>query len=149
MSVDFNSVSVMGRFGQKPELKTTQNGKSYVFFSIACNNDYGENKQTDWIDCRAWGKTAELIAEWFDKGSRILVEGRLGTSDYEDKDGVRKKATYITVLSFHFVDPRNTDQNASQGQQKQQYINRPQYNNQQASQNRQYPSYVEFDDSEF
>jgi single-strand DNA-binding protein len=82
-----NSVIIMGRLTANPELKTTNNGLSFVKFTVAIDrgNDKNGEKQTDFISVQAWRKTAEFITQWFSKGQMIIVEGSLRTGQYQDK----------------------------------------------------------------
>lgn len=102
-----NTIIIMGRFTDSPELKTTQSGKSVCSFTIANDTGYGEHKQTNWIDAVAWNGCAETIAKCFTKGSRIIIIGRLQTRSYEDKNGNKRKAYEVTVTDFDFVDKKS------------------------------------------
>jgi len=94
-----NSVSLIGRLGQEPELETTQNGKSMTRFSIAVKG-YGD--KTDWIRCIAFGKTAELICNHLSKGREVGLNGSISTGSYE-KDGQKVRTFDIMCNAVHFV----------------------------------------------
>ena len=100
-----NNFSCMGRLTHTPELKTTTNGNDVVRFCLAVarpkTTTDGE-KQTDFIDCVAWNKTAEFICKYFKKGEPIIVEGRLETRGYEDKQGNKRKACEVVVREVNF-----------------------------------------------
>ena len=102
-----NVVTLMGRFTKDPEVTWTQSGKSYVRFSIAVQRD-SDREEADFINCIAWNKTAELIGQYFGKGVRILVEGRITTGSYE-KNGETRYTTDVVVNKIHFVDYRNEE----------------------------------------
>jgi len=97
----------MGNIGNSPELKNV--GQTQVVeFSLATSrrvkkNDTYENVTT-WHNIKFWGKSAEVIAKYFHKGSRILIEGRIEQRSYEDKDRVKRYVTEIIGESFHFID---------------------------------------------
>lgn len=93
-----NNITVIGNVGQDPELRYTKNGLAQVKFSIATtyNKKDGE-KQTTWHNCVAWGDQAEAIAATAVKGTRMIVIGRLETSEYKAKDGETKKKQEIVV----------------------------------------------------
>ncbi len=95
-----NSVILMGRLTRDPELNRSSGGKAFTRFSIAINR-IGEG--TDFINCVAWEKTAETIAEYFKKGQRILVQGSIRTGSYE-KNGQTIYTTDILVSRFEFVE---------------------------------------------
>lgn len=114
-----NKAIVMGTLGKDPELRQTNNGKSVCSFSLATSETWtdaqGERQErTEWHNCTAWGKTGELIAQYFGKGSRIMVEGSLQTDKYK-KDGIEQQRTQIRVESFHFVDKKQGGNSGNSG----------------------------------
>lgn len=99
-----NLAILMGRLTDTPELRKTANGISVTSFAIAVDRRFktGDERQTDFINCVAWRQTAEFIANYFQKGSMIAVEGTIQTRKYTDKDGNNRTATEITVNQAHF-----------------------------------------------
>ena len=98
-----NKVFIMGRLTNTPELKTTGSGVSVCSFSVACNRPkHGETQLTDFIDCVAWRGAAEFITKWFSKGDPIVIDGKLQTRTYEDKNGNKRKAVEVIVDEVHF-----------------------------------------------
>jgi single-strand DNA-binding protein len=106
-----NSCNFTGRLTKDPELKTTQGGKNYTRFCLAVDGikDKDGNKSTDFIDCVAWSKTAEIIAKYARKGSKLGISGRLHTTTY-DKDGEKRKSVDIVVNEFDLLDSKPKDQ---------------------------------------
>ena len=104
-----NNVSIIGRLVAKPELRTTTAGKKFCSFAIACN---GINSEVDFIDCVVWGKQAENLCEYQDKGNLIGITGRLTTNTYENKDGYKIKKTLVSVNSLEFLTTRPKTQDA-------------------------------------
>lgn len=102
-----NNVIILARISHDLELKTTTTGKSVLTFTVANDTGYGENKQTNWIDCVAWGQQAEVIARNFTKGSRILLQGELQTRNWEDKNGNKRKSVEVIVRNFAFIDKKS------------------------------------------
>ena len=96
-----NKAILMGRLTRDPELRYTGTGKPVCSFTIAINNGYCENRQTDFINCVAWNKTAEFVNQYFVKGSMIIVDGRIATRTWEDNDG---KKNYVTEVIAHSVE---------------------------------------------
>ena len=96
-------VFLNGNLVKDPELKTTQGGKQVASFTVADNR--GKDK-TVYVNCIAWEKTGELIAQYFGKGDRFCGVGDLDIRKYDDKDGVTKYVTEITVNGFDFP-PKN------------------------------------------
>lgn len=100
-----NTVVLMGRITNDPELKQTPNGVSVLSFTVAVERNFtkqGEEKQSDFISCVAWKQTAEFISRYFGKGRMIAIEGQLRTRTYEDKNGTKHYVTevYVDQASF-------------------------------------------------
>ena len=104
-----NQVTLLGRLTRDPELKYTPSGKAFCRFSIAINREFNR-EETDFINCVAWDKRAETIAEYLRKGRRILLQGRIQTGSY-DKDGQKVYTTDIIVDKFEFIDSANSNNN--------------------------------------
>jgi single-strand DNA-binding protein len=98
-----NNVILMGRMTADAELKSTPNGKYVTSFSMAVERDYTQNgeRQTDFLNLVAWGKTAEFITNYFGKGDMIAVRGSIQTRQYE-KDGSKRTATEVMVDKVSF-----------------------------------------------
>lgn len=98
----------IGRITKKPETRYTQSNVAVVKFTLAINRDT-KNKQgeyeTDFISCVAYGKTAELIDKYLDKGSQIAIEGKIQTGSYE-KDNKKIHTTDIVVERINFLDKK-------------------------------------------
>lgn len=95
-----NNVVLVGRLTAKPELRQTQTGKGVTSFTLACDRQYGRNKEADFISCVAWDKTAEVLVNYTDKGRLIAVDGRIQTRNYKDRDG---KTVYVTEVVVNQV----------------------------------------------
>lgn len=97
-----NSVQLIGRLGTDPEVKEVANGKKMARFSLATTDFYRNTKgekisSTQWHQIIAWGKNAELAAQYLIKGKEIAVEGKLNHRNYEDKQGTTHYYTEIVV----------------------------------------------------
>lgn len=99
-----NIVILMGRMTRDPELKYTSSGKAYANFTLAVQKT---REEAEFIDCVAWEKTAENIAEYFGKGNRILIQGRLSVNSYE-QNGEKRKFTRVLANTFEFIDSKNS-----------------------------------------
>ena len=103
-----NKVILMGSLGHDPSLKYLPSGDAVCNLSIATSEEWkdkqtGEKKsKTEWHKAVAFGKTGEIIKEYFFKGGLILIEGKLQTRSWESKDGEKKQATEIVVSNFSF-----------------------------------------------
>jgi single-strand DNA-binding protein len=106
-----NHTQLLGRITRDLEIKTSQGGMSLLSFSIAVPRDYkkeGEERQTDFIMCKCFGKTAEFIQKYFSKGSMIGVAGKIQTGSY-DKDGVKVYTTDVIVDKAYFTGEKKND----------------------------------------
>lgn len=101
-----NNVILMGRLVYQPEIKVTTGGVQFTNFTLAVERRFSksdEEKQTDFIDCRAWNKNAAFICNYFGKGSMIAVHGEIQTYNYEDKNGNKRKAVEVVVDHASFT----------------------------------------------
>ena len=108
-----NHVTLMGRLTRDPELKYSQAGKAYCRFSLAVQREFNR-EEADFINCLAFGRTAETIAEWPGKGRRIAVNGRIQTGNYENKNGDKVNTFEVVADRFEFVDSAKSDTNNNQ-----------------------------------
>lgn len=109
MAKGFNKVILMGNLTRDPEVRTTPSGQTVANFSIAVTRswrgqDGQQQDQTSFINCVAWGKAGEIIAQYVQKGSPLLVSGRLDQRSWEDKETGGKRSTMeVVVEDFNFV----------------------------------------------
>lgn len=111
-----NVVAIMGRLVADPELRTTQQGTNVCTFRIACEHNYtpkGQQRQADFVDIVAWGKTAEFICKFFQKGSMIAVDGSLQTRQYQDKQGNKRTAVEVLANNISFAGAKAADKPAA------------------------------------
>jgi single-strand DNA-binding protein len=93
-----NNVTLFGNFVADPEMSYTQTGKAKTTFRLAVDSGYGEKKETEFINCVAWTKLAEKVADHGRKGKECAISGRMKTRSWEDKNtGQKKYATDINV----------------------------------------------------
>ena len=97
-----NKVQLIGHVGTDPEIKNFETGKKLANLSLATHevykNDKGEKvEDTQWHRLSAWGKMAEIIEKYVNKGKEIAIEGRLVHRSYEDKSGEKRFATEIVI----------------------------------------------------
>lgn len=126
-----NTVSLIGRLTKGIDLKYTQNGTAVASFTLAVNRSFKNQNgeyEADFIQCVAWKKTAELMANYTDKGTQIGVNGRIQTRNYENQQGQRVYVTEVVVENLTFVEKVNRNQNG-------QMQNNQNFNNQGNNQN--------------
>ena len=108
----FNLVILTGRLTKEPELKHGSSGTAYCKFTLAVNR-MKKDDPADFIFCSAFGKTAELIAEYVKKGNNLGVQGRLQQDTYE-KDGEKISKTGVTVDKIEFLESNKTESTTSE-----------------------------------
>ena len=108
-----NKAILMGRLTRDPELRHTGTGTPVCSFSIAIDNGYGENRQTDFINCVAWNKTAEFVSNYFSKGKMIIVIGRISTRSWEGQDGKRNYTTEVVASEVSFGESKRSQEGGS------------------------------------
>ena len=108
----FNLVILTGRLTKEPELKFGASGTAYCKFTLAVNR-MKKDDPADFIFCSAFGKTAELIAEYVKKGNNLGVQGRLQQDTYE-KDGEKISKTGVTVDKIEFLESNKTESTTSE-----------------------------------
>ena len=101
-----NHVTLMGRLTRDPEMSYLQSGKAFSKFTVAVSREFNR-EEADFINCTAWGKTAETIAEYLRKGRRIALQGRISVSSYE-QNGEKRKFTRVLANTFEFIDSKNS-----------------------------------------
>lgn len=102
-----NKFIALGNLTKTPELRYGQSGTAVVRFGLAINEGYGDKKQTSFINCVAFGKTAEAISNYTDKGSKVLIDARVQTGSYDKKDGSGKVyTTDFVVNKIEFLDSK-------------------------------------------
>jgi len=106
-----NKVQLIGNLGQTPEVRKLDNGTKMARMSIATNDAYinnaGETVQdTQWHAAVAWGKVADVAEKYLEKGSEVVVEGKLMHRDYIDKEGIKRYVTEVQVHNILLLDKR-------------------------------------------
>ena len=97
-----NKVQLIGNLGQAPEIISFDNGNKLAKFTIATNESYKNAKgekitDTQWHNVVAWGKVAEIIEQYVEKGQEIALEGKIVNSNYENKEGEKRYRTEVQV----------------------------------------------------
>lgn len=98
-----NKVVLVGRLTKDPQLTfTAGSGKAVSKFTLAITRKFNK-EETDFINCVAFGKTAETIANYLTKGRQVAIEGSIRTGSYETQDGTKRYTTDVAVESFEFI----------------------------------------------
>ena len=101
-----NSVNLHGRLTADPELKYIPSGTAVTSFYIAVD----DGKKANFFKCVAWAGTAETICKHFYKGRQIIVDGRLDTNTYTDKNGIKRTDVFVVIEKLDFCDPKSDEQ---------------------------------------
>lgn len=109
MAGNFNKVILMGNLTRDIEVRHVSGDQAVANIGLAVNRRYrmkdGENREeTTFVDCEAWGRTAEVMSQYLVKGKPVLIEGRLKLDQWQDKDGGNRSKLKVVVENFQFVD---------------------------------------------
>ncbi len=111
-----NRVQLIGMLGRDPELKEFDSGKQKINFTMATNeyykNDKGDKVETThWHRVIAWGNTAKYANQYLKKGNRVMIEGKLTSRTYDDKDGVTRNITEVVANDILNLTPKEASSN--------------------------------------
>lgn len=111
-----NNVILIGRLTKDPEIRYANSGTEIARFTIAIDRRYKKEgeQRSDFVNCLAFGKTAEVMDKWFSKGNKIAIVGRIQTDSYENKEGQKVYTTDVIVENVDFIESKkdlNTTKN--------------------------------------
>lgn len=115
-----NRVVLAGRPTRDLELKSINSGTSVCSFTLAVDRNFKNKsgqREADFINCVAWGKTAKIMSQYVKKGSVIGVDGRIQTRSYNNRDGQRVYVTEVVVENFSFLGGSGKDDQVSKNNQ--------------------------------
>lgn len=109
---NLNKVLLMGNLTRDPELRFTSGNTAVGAISLAVNrrwkNQAGEQQEeVTFVDCEAWGKTAEVLNQYLKKGAPVFVEGRLKLDQWQDKEGQKRSRLKVVIENFQFLSDGN------------------------------------------
>ena len=114
-----NHITLMGRLTRDPEIRYTQSNTPVASFSLAVERDFANResgeRQTDFIDCVAWGKTGEFVSKYFAKGNMTAVSGRLQIRDWTDRDNNKRRSAEVVVENVYFCESKKARESQSGG----------------------------------
>jgi single-strand DNA-binding protein len=116
----FNKVILMGNLTRDPELRVTNTGLSICKLSLAVNRTYtskeGDSKdETTYVDIDSFGKQAETLSKYLQKGRPIMVEGRLKLDQWETNEGQKRSKLGVVLENFQFIGGRDSSASAPNG----------------------------------
>jgi single-strand DNA-binding protein len=131
----YNKIIITGNLTRDPDLKYSSKGTAVCKIGIASNQRIAGRDETLFIDATAFGKTAENINNFFKKGRKILIEGRLVFETWTDKNGQKRSKHSVVIETFRFLDGKNQAQTAEKSRTAQSNSG---YNNKTQTQNAAY-----------
>lgn len=107
--MSLNRAQLIGNLTRDPELRTTAGGQSVVNFGVATNRVYKDaqgqrQEQTEFHNIVAWGRLADIVSQYMQKGRKVYVEGRLQTREWEGQDGQKRRTTEIVAENVIMLD---------------------------------------------
>ncbi|MGA1056759.1 MAG: single-stranded DNA-binding protein [Phycisphaerales bacterium] len=108
---NYNKVLLMGNLTRDVELKQTAGNQSVAEIGLAVNRrfkdrDGNDREETTFVDCEAWGRTAEVMAQYLAKGRPVFIEGRLKLDSWQDQSGNKRSKMRVVVEGFQFIDSK-------------------------------------------
>jgi single-strand DNA-binding protein len=111
-----NSVVLVGRLGQDPELKYFESGSCKARFSLAVDRNVGKtNQQTDWFTIETWAKLAEFSGEWLKKGSAISLAGSIEVQRWKDATGNTREMPVVRATEIRLEGSRRDNTASASG----------------------------------
>lgn len=122
-----NKVIEMGRLTRDPEISSSNSGTTFARFSIAVDRRFKKEGEpdADFFNCTAFGKTAEFVEKYLQKGTKVLVTGRLQNNNYTNKDGQKVYDVRIMVEEMEFAESKKDNSQSTQNTQGTDFLNVP------------------------
>lgn len=122
-----NKVIEMGRLTRDPEISSSNSGTTFARFSIAVDRRFKKEGEpdADFFNCTAFGKTAEFVEKYLQKGTKVLVTGRLQNNNYTNKDGQKVYDVRIMVEEMEFAESKKDNSQSTQDTQGTDFLNVP------------------------
>ena len=113
--MSLNKCMIIGNLGRDPEMRYTPSGQAVTQFTVATNRNYRDQqgewqKETEWFRVVVWGQQGERAAEYLRKGSKVYVEGRLQTRQWEGQDGQKRYTTELVANTVTSLERRDRDE---------------------------------------
>ncbi len=113
----YHKLIIAGNLGRDPEMRYLQDGTAVTNFSVAVSDGYGDRKKTLWVRVSVFGRRAEVANQYLSKGSKILVEGTLNSTDngeprtWTSRDGTVRASWEMRADNFSFIGSRDDSSN--------------------------------------
>lgn len=109
-----NRLNLQGRITRDPEFRQTDGGTAVATFTVAWSEKYKDKEIKLFLPCVAWGNNAMFVCQYFVKGSEIIVDGKLTSRKWQDKEGNNRENIELTVERMHFAGNRQTGETTEQ-----------------------------------
>ncbi len=112
-----NKVVLIGRLTRDPDMRFTQSQRAVCSFNLAVNRSFttqGGEREADFINIVSWGKTAENVSKYLNKGSLVAVDGRIQTRNYDNAQGQRVYVTEVVAENVTFLESKNSSNSSAQ-----------------------------------
>lgn len=119
-----NKIIFDGRITRDPEITTSKTGTEFSKFTVAVDRKIqkGEERKSDFIDCIVFGKSAAFLAKYFHKGDGIVIEGRLESDKYVDKDGNKRTSWSVLVEQIGFPVSSKKQNGSTESNSKEEFV---------------------------
>ena len=108
--MNINKIIIAGRLTKDPEIKTTPDGTTITNFSLAVNRYYKDKEETEFFNVVTFNKVAENVGKYLSKGAVAIVEGRLQTRNWEDKEGNKRTSVEVVADNVQFGPKQNKEE---------------------------------------
>ncbi|HTV74419.1 MAG TPA: single-stranded DNA-binding protein [Candidatus Acidoferrales bacterium] len=108
MAGSYNRITLVGNLTRDPEIRYLSSGSGVTKFALAVNRKTKQGDETMFIDVVAWDKLGEICNTYLKKGMSVLVEGRLSIRNYDDKEGVKRKAVEVVASDMQMLDSKRS-----------------------------------------
>lgn len=108
-----NRTTIQGRLTRDPEFKQTDTGTAVATFTVAWSEKYKDKEIKLFLPCVAWGNNAMFLCQYFVKGSEIIVDGKLTSRKWQDKEGNNRESIELTVERMHFAGSKQATTDAT------------------------------------
>lgn len=117
---NFNKVILLGNLTRDVELRHLPSNQAVANIGLAVNRTFktkeGESREeTTFVDCEAWGRQAEVMAQYLAKGRPVMIEGRLKLDQWEDQQGGKRSKLKVVIENFQFIGGRNDNAGSGGG----------------------------------
>jgi single-strand DNA-binding protein len=117
MAKDLNKVMIIGRLGKDPEMRYTASGSPVTTFSVAAGRQWKDGngdtrEETEWFTVVTWNKLAEICNDLLRKASRVYIEGRLQTRQWQDQEGQTRYRTEVIASDMIMLDNKGSRDSA-------------------------------------